>query len=133
MAHGDQLTVFLCGHNAGHLRHRQDIALVDVAFLDFIHGGLRHMNRCRSAGNPVCLRLFTDIHHVGASLFIKMGQLHRRSPSYLKHIAMGLRFTGFIHVMSFRLHKNALTDGILQRFTSKPTQRNFCVRVQAGL
>ena len=80
MAHRDQFTVFLRGHDARDLRDRQHIALADGALADPVHRRLCHADRRGGARHAIGLRLFAHVHHAGAALFVKMRQLHLHPP-----------------------------------------------------
>ena len=80
VAHRDQFTVFLRGHDARDLRDRQHIALADGALFDLVHRRFCHADRRGGARHAIGLHLFAHVHHAGAALFVKMRQFHPQPP-----------------------------------------------------
>ena len=73
MAKRDQFARPLGGLNSGDLGDRQDIALGNAVIADQVASGRAQGDRSRGTSQAALRGLTSDVHHLGATLCIKMG------------------------------------------------------------
>src|SRR5215510_13811712 len=87
MAHRNEFGSLFCCHNARHASHRKDIAFFDFVIQDQRQSLRAHVNRSARDGDSTGYVFIANIHHFGATLFVKMAEL--RHITFLSH-------TGFL-------------------------------------
>ena len=80
MAEGDQVGGLFGPHDAGDSGHAQDIALGHAARPDLLKALGAHKDAACRDRLPDRFLLFTDIHHPGVSLAVKMRKFHNFEP-----------------------------------------------------
>ena len=74
VAEGDQLPRAFRGLDAGNLRNRQDVALLEVSRLDQLEGSWRQQDAAVGDGLTDCLQLATDVYHARVALVVQVCQ-----------------------------------------------------------
>jgi len=74
MTERDQFGGAFGAQDAGQLCDGQHIPLLQCALADQLKGGLLHPDFAACDGHALALRLFADIHHMGAPFAIQMGK-----------------------------------------------------------
>src|SRR5215475_12265821 len=87
MAHRNEFGSLFGCHNARHASHRKDIAFFDLVIQDERQSLRAHVNRSARDGDSTGYVFIANIHHFGATLFVKMTEL--RHITFLSH-------TGFL-------------------------------------
>src|SRR5262249_35313859 len=87
MAHRNEFGSLLCCHNARYASHRKDVAFFNLVSQDQRQSLRAHVNCSPRDGDPAGYVFIANIHHFGATLFVKMTEL--RHITFLSH-------TGFL-------------------------------------